>query len=50
VFQDFVQIDSPLQRRYRGSGLGLALSSGWPNCWAATSASKAKWAWDRAST
>ena len=26
VFQDFVQIDSPLQRRYRGSGLGLALS------------------------
>lgn len=26
VFRDFVQIDSPLQRRYRGSGLGLALS------------------------
>lgn len=26
VFQDFVQIDSPLQRRHRGSGLGLALS------------------------
>lgn len=26
VFQDFVQIDSPLQRRLRGSGLGLALS------------------------
>ncbi|QYY28016.1 histidine kinase [Cupriavidus pinatubonensis] len=26
VFGDFVQVDSPLQRRYRGSGLGLALS------------------------
>lgn len=26
IFQDFVQIDSPLQKRLRGTGLGLALS------------------------
>ncbi len=26
IFQDFVQIDSPLQRRWRGTGLGLSLS------------------------
>ncbi|VCU68025.1 Autoinducer 2 sensor kinase/phosphatase LuxQ [Pigmentiphaga humi] len=26
VFHDFVQIDSPLQKRFRGTGLGLALS------------------------
>jgi len=26
LFQDFVQIDSPLQRRLRGTGLGLSLS------------------------
>lgn len=26
VFQDFVQIDSPVQKRWRGSGLGLSLS------------------------
>lgn len=26
VFEDFVQIDSPIQRKWRGSGLGLALS------------------------
>jgi signal transduction histidine kinase len=26
LFQDFYQIDSPLQRRYRGTGLGLSLS------------------------
>lgn len=26
VFQDFMQIDSPLQKRYRGTGLGLAVS------------------------
>ncbi|GAA4330721.1 ATP-binding protein [Pigmentiphaga soli] len=26
VFQDFMQIDSPLQKRFRGTGLGLALS------------------------
>jgi signal transduction histidine kinase len=26
VFQDFVQIDSPLQRKWRGTGLGLSLS------------------------
>ncbi len=25
VFQDFVQIDSPLQKKWRGTGLGLAL-------------------------
>lgn len=25
VFNDFVQVDSPLQRKWRGSGLGLAL-------------------------
>jgi signal transduction histidine kinase len=26
IFQDFVQVDSPLQQKWRGSGLGLALS------------------------
>lgn len=26
VFQDFSQIDSPIQKRYRGTGLGLSLS------------------------
>jgi signal transduction histidine kinase len=26
IFQDFVQLDSPLQRKLRGTGLGLALS------------------------
>ena len=26
IFQDFVQVDSPLQKRWRGSGLGLSLS------------------------
>jgi signal transduction histidine kinase len=26
LFQDFVQIDSPIQQRFRGTGLGLALS------------------------
>jgi signal transduction histidine kinase len=26
IFEDFVQVDSPIQRRYRGSGLGLSLS------------------------
>ena len=26
IFQDFVQIDSPIQKRLRGSGLGLSLS------------------------
>jgi signal transduction histidine kinase len=26
IFQDFVQVDSPLQRKWRGTGLGLALS------------------------
>jgi signal transduction histidine kinase len=26
IFQDFTQVDSPIQKRYRGSGLGLALS------------------------
>ena len=25
IFQDFVQIDSPLQRKWRGTGLGLSL-------------------------
>ena len=26
IFQDFVQVDSPLQKRLRGTGLGLSLS------------------------
>ncbi len=26
IFQDFVQVDSPLQRKWRGTGIGLALS------------------------
>lgn len=26
IFQDFIQIDSPLQRKWRGTGLGLSLS------------------------
>jgi signal transduction histidine kinase len=26
LFQDFVQIDSPIQKRLRGTGLGLSLS------------------------
>jgi signal transduction histidine kinase len=26
IFQDFVQVDSPLQKKWRGTGLGLALS------------------------
>ena len=27
LFQDFVQVDSPLQKRLRGTGLGLSLAS-----------------------
>lgn len=26
IFEDFVQVDSPLQKRFRGTGLGLSLS------------------------
>src|SRR5271156_6376025 len=26
LFQDFIQIDSPIQKRWRGTGLGLSLS------------------------
>jgi signal transduction histidine kinase len=26
IFQDFMQVDSPIQKRYRGTGLGLSLS------------------------
>jgi signal transduction histidine kinase len=26
IFQDFVQVDSPIQKRLRGTGLGLSLS------------------------
>ena len=26
LFQDFVQVDSPIQKRLRGTGLGLSLS------------------------
>jgi signal transduction histidine kinase len=26
IFQDFVQVDSPMQKRFRGTGLGLSLS------------------------
>ena len=26
IFEDFTQVDSPLQRKWRGSGLGLSLS------------------------
>ena len=26
IFEDFTQIDSPLQKKWRGSGLGLSLS------------------------
>jgi signal transduction histidine kinase len=26
IFQDFIQVDSPLQKKWRGSGLGLSLS------------------------
>lgn len=26
LFQDFVQLDSPVQKRWRGTGLGLSLS------------------------
>ena len=26
IFQDFIQVDSPLQRKWRGTGLGLSLS------------------------
>lgn len=26
IFQDFVQVDSPIQKRFRGTGLGLSLS------------------------
>jgi signal transduction histidine kinase len=26
IFEDFVQVDSPIQKRLRGTGLGLSLS------------------------
>jgi signal transduction histidine kinase len=26
LFQDFVQVDAPIQKRFRGTGLGLSLS------------------------
>jgi signal transduction histidine kinase len=26
IFEDFVQVQTPLQKRFRGTGLGLALS------------------------
>jgi signal transduction histidine kinase len=26
IFQDFVQVDAPIQKRLRGTGLGLSLS------------------------
>ena len=28
MFRDFTQVDSPIQKRLRGTGLGLALSKG----------------------
>ena len=38
IFQDFVQVDNPIQRRVKGTGLGLPLSRKLAtSCWAARS-------------
>ena len=35
IFQDFAQMDNPIQRRVKGTGLGLPLSKKLAICWAA---------------
>ena len=47
LFEDFSQVDSPLQKRLRGTGLGLSLCKRFALCWAAKSGSRAHRAWAR---
>lgn len=44
IFEEFGQIDSSLQKRVKGTGLGLPLSASWQNCWVDRSMCRAPWA------
>ena len=50
LFSDFVQLDTRMQKRLRGTGLGLVAGArNLPSCWAAGWRCKANWARARAS-
>jgi signal transduction histidine kinase len=49
LFKDFVQLEVRLQRRLRGSGLGLSLARKFAELLGGRVASRASWARDRAS-